>query len=145
MELKLVKPKRKYECVIIYHPDATEKDLAAFFKKQKEVIKQFDGDLHHVDSWGKRRLANPIKKLRMGTYLHSTFESSPESVAELERLMRINDNVLRFTHTKLDERISLNQHVENFRNTIKASIEKENEREKAFQARRQQMVAGKKK
>ncbi len=137
MELQLVKPKRKYESVIIYHPDATEAECKEFFRKQKEIIQSFEGTLNHVDSWGKRRLANPIKKLKMGTFFHTTFEANSESVAELERVMRINDQVLRFTHTRLDERKSLNQHVEDFREVIKASIEKENEREKAFQARRQ--------
>jgi small subunit ribosomal protein S6 len=142
MEFTVVKPKRKYESVIIFHPDATENDHKQFFKKQKEILKTFDGVLNHVDSWGKRRLANPIEKLKVGTYFHTTFEANPESVAELERVMRISDQVLRFTHTKLDERISLNKHIERYREILQESAEKENEREKAFQARRQATAAG---
>ena len=137
MKLTVTKPNRKYEAVIIYHPDATEKDHKAFFKKQKDIIKKFEGEFNHIDTWGKRRLANPINKLKMGTYFHTTFEAKSESIAELERVMRIDDKVLRFTHNRLDDRQSLNQHLEGYRDVIKASVEKENEREKAFQARRQ--------
>ncbi|MCB0391874.1 MAG: 30S ribosomal protein S6 [Bdellovibrionales bacterium] len=136
MELNVVKPTRKYESVIILHPDATEKEQKEFFKKQKDILKKFKGQFNHVDCWGKRRLANPIKKLKVGTYFHTTFEADAESVAELERVMRIEDKVLRFTHTRLDDRVSLGQHVEDFREVIKSSINKENEKEKAFQARR---------
>ncbi len=137
MELTVVKPNRKYEAVIIYHPDASEKDQQEFIKKQKDILKKFDGEFNHVDSWGKRRLANPINKIKMGTYFHTTFEAKAESIAELERVMRIDDKVLRYTHTRLDDRRAMGDHVEDFRNVVKASIEKENEREKAFQARRQ--------
>ena len=137
MELKVVKPKRMYESVIILHPDATEKDQKAFFKKQKDILKHFEGNFNHIDCWGKRRLANPIKKLKVGTYFHTTFEASAESVAELERVMRIEDKVLRFMHTKLDDRTPIGKHLEGFREVIKSSIQKENEKEKAFQARRQ--------
>lgn len=137
MNFSVVRPNRKYECVIILHPDATEKDQKAFFKKQKDILKQYEGDFFHIDNWGKRRLANPINKLKVGNFFHTTFEAKAESVAELERVMRIEDKVLRFMHTRLDDRASLSQHVEAYRDVIKNSIQKETEKEKAFQARRQ--------
>ena len=137
MKLNVVKPTRKYESVVILHPDATEKDQKTFFKKQKDILKQFEGEFNHIDCWGKRRLANPINKLKVGTYFHITFEAKAESIAELERVMRIEDNVLRFVHSRLDDRKTVGQHLEDYREVIKASITKENEKEKAFQARRQ--------
>lgn len=137
MEFTVERPKRKYESVIILHPDSTEKELKAFFKKQKDILKQYEGDFHHIDCWGKRRLANPINKVKVGNYFHTTFEAKAESVAELERVMRIEDKVLRFMHSKLDDRVPLAKHVETYRDVIKSSIQKETEKEKAFQARRQ--------
>lgn len=137
MDFTVTRPKRKYECLIILHPDASEKDQKAFFQKQKDILKQFEGKFHHIDSWGKRRLANPIEKLKVGNYFHTTFEAKAESVIELERVMRIEDKVLRFMHSRLDDRVTLGQHIDTYREVIKASIQRENEKEKAFQARRQ--------
>ena len=111
-------PNRNYEGVIILHPDVNEEQQKAFFKKSTETIKSFKGRVNHIDTWGKRRLANPIKKMKLGTYFHLTFESQPECVNELERTMRIDDRVLRFSHMKLDERESLANHVEKFKNAL---------------------------
>ena len=133
MELNVIKPTRKYEAVLILHPDASEKDQQTFFKKQKETIKKYSGELYRVETWGKRRLANPIKKLKMGTYFHTMFEANSDCVAELERTMRINDQVLRFMHTRLDDRKTIAQHFEDYKNLMKESIEREQERERAFQ------------
>ncbi len=129
MELNIPRPKRKYETIIILHPDTTEEDQKAFFKKNKDILGSYEGEFHHVDTWGKRRLANHIDKVRMGQYFHATFEAKAECIAELERTMRINDKVLRFFHKKLDDRIPLPKHVENFRAIINNSIEKEKEKE----------------
>lgn len=130
MELNVQKPTRKYEAVIILHPDLTEEDQKTFFKKQKEILKKFEGDFNHIDTWGKRRLANPIEKLKVGNYFHTTFEAAAEAVAELERTMRINEKVLRFKHARLDDRINVSKHLEEYRDVIKASIEREQERAK---------------
>jgi len=133
MELKVSKPNRCYESVIIFHPDATETDQKSFFSKQKSVLESFKGEFNHIDTWGKRRLSNPIEKVRMGTFFHTTFVAQPECVAELERTMRINDQILRFINVKLDDRKSITQHLEAIREIQKRSVEKEQEREKAFQ------------
>ena len=136
MELKVVNPTRKYEALIILHPDISEKEQKDFFKKQQKILKDFGGEFNHIDTWGKRRLGNPIKKLKVGNYFHSTFEAKAEAIAELERTMRITDQVLRFTHTRLDDRKSVSQHLEDYRKVVKASNDREAEREKAFQARK---------
>ena len=130
MELNVQKPARKYEAVVILHPDLAEEAQKNFFKKQKEILKKFEGEFNHLDTWGKRRLANPINKLKVGTYFHSTFEASAKAIAELERTMRIDENVLRFKHMRLDDRISLPKHLEGYRDVIKASVEREQERAK---------------
>ncbi len=133
---------RKYEGVIILNPDVSEAEQKNFFKRNAETIKQFAGQVNHVDTWGKRRLANSIKKYRLGTYFHTTFEAKGDCIAELERLMKIDERVLRYLHVRLDDRKSLSQHVEQFHATLAESLKREQEKEAKNQARRMAMSQG---
>lgn len=127
---------RPYEGVIIMHPDATEDEQKALFKRNKGIIENFAGGLNHLDTWGKRNLANPINKTKKALYFHTTFSASPAAIAELERTMRINDRVLRFMHTRLKDGTVLTTFVENFKTALAESATREREREAKFQARR---------
>lgn len=136
MELNLERPRRKYESVVVLHPDTTEEQQKQFFQKNKEILSSFEGEFVSVDTWGKRKLANPVEKIKMGIYFHSYFEAKAEAIKELERTMLINDKVLRFMHVRLDDRKDINKHIEQFRDVIKASSEREQEREAKAQARK---------
>lgn len=127
---------RPYEGVIIMHPDTTEEDQKALFRRNKSIIENFAGEVKNLDTWGKRNLANPIEGLKKAIYFHTSFQAKPEAIAELERTMRITDSVLRFLHTRLDERIDLSTHLENFKKSLAESAAREREREAKFQARR---------
>ncbi len=128
---------RPYEGIIIVHPDATEEEQKELFRRNKSIIEeQFGGSVKHLDTWGKRTLANPIKKHRKAIYFHTTFEAEPQAIAELERTMRISDKVLRFVHTRLDDGTDLAAYVENFKKALAESAAREREREAKFQARK---------
>lgn len=129
-------PKRYYEAVIIIHPDATLDFQKELFRKNKGIIESFQGQIFSLETWGKRALANPIGKTRRAAYFHTLFEASSNAITELERTMRINDKVLRFMHTRLDERTSLPKHLENFKKGLAESAQREREREAKMQARR---------
>lgn len=129
-------PTRKYEAVIIMHPDSSEAEQKSLFQKNKEIIKSFDGEVNHLDTWGRRKLANPIDKLTRGVYFHATFEAKGGAIAELERTMRINDRVLRFQHTRLDDRISLAKYLEGFKDALAETSRREKEREAKAQQRK---------
>lgn len=134
---------RPYEAVILVHPDASEDDQKNLFRRNKSIIEeQFGGNIKNLDTWGKRTLANPIEKIKKAVYFHTTFEANPQAIMELERTMRINDNVLRFVHTRLDERVDLNTHLENFKKALADSAAREREREAKFQARKAAQRAG---
>ncbi len=135
MELNIPKPNRLYEAVIILHPDVAETDQKAIFKKYQDTITSFKGEITNIDTWGKRRLANPINKITMGTYFHIMFDAQAECIAELERTLKINDKVLRYNHMKLDERKSLAKHLEDYRTVIVLSNKKLEEAEAARQKR----------
>lgn len=132
---------RKYEAVIIMHPDTSEEEQRGLFRKNRDILKSFKGEYNHLDTWGKRRLANPIHKLNRGVFFHATFQADGNAIAELERTMRINDRVLRFTHTRLDDRINLTKYVEEFKSALADSIQREKEREAKMQARKQAAMA----
>lgn len=127
---------RQYESVIILHPDASPADQKAVFKKNAEIIQSFKGRMNHIDTWGKRNFANAINKNSKGVYFHTTFEADSQAVAEIERVMRINEKVLRFQHTRLKENTDLAKYVATFKELLAVNAQKEREREAKFQAKR---------
>src|SRR5258708_3555035 len=122
------KIKRKYELVVIMHPDSSEDEQKVLFRKNGEILKGFEGTINHLDTWGKGKLGNPIHRITRGNYFHMTFEATGGAVAELERTMRINDRVLRFQHTRLDDRVSLAKVVEKFKEALVETANRERER-----------------
>lgn len=136
INMSTMEQKRHYEAVVLLHPDATLEEQKELFKKNKGIIEQNGGSIYSLDTWGKRSLANHIGKTRKAVFFHTTFESKPAAITELERTMRINDKVLRYMHTRLDERTSLAKYVETFKKAIVESANKEKEREAKIQAKR---------
>lgn len=136
LEVKKTELVRKYEGVVILHPDTTEEDQKAFFQKNKGIIGDFSGTIHNLDTWGKRKLANPIGKLSRGVFFHILFDSHGGAIKELERTMKINDKVLRFSHSRLDDRTSIPKYLENFKSALEETLKREKEREEKFKARK---------
>jgi small subunit ribosomal protein S6 len=136
MQLEKRTELRPYEAVIIVHPDTSEDDQKALFKRNEGIIKTFKGNVGHIDTWGNRALANAIDTHKRAYFFHTTFEAEPTAIAELERTMRISENVLRFTHTRLPDGTNLTEFNENFKKSLAESAAREREREAKFQARR---------
>ncbi len=85
----------KYESVIIINPnleDAKVKELTERFSKLVEK----NGKLENVEEMGKKKLAYPVQKQTEGFYEVLHFEAEPAFIAELERVYRITDEVLKF-------------------------------------------------
>ncbi|MEK2643690.1 30S ribosomal protein S6 [Bdellovibrio sp. BCCA] len=143
MELSKTNAKKPYEVVVLMHPDATLEDQKELFKKNKATIESYKGSINSLETWGKRTLATPIGKLKKAFYFHSTFEADTQAIAELERTMRINDKVLRFMHTRLDERVSLAKFMEGFKKGLSESAAREKEREAKMAARKAAFAAAK--
>ena len=83
-----------YEAMYILNPALSEEQIAALVAKFKGVV-EANGTVSEIDEWGKRRLAYPINDLMEGYYVLMTFTAAPAIPAELDRLFRINDNVMR--------------------------------------------------
>lgn len=116
---------RPYEAIILMDSNASEDEQKALFQKNKGIVEGFSGQIAHVDTWGSRKLGNPINKASRGIYFHCTFTASPDAVTELERTMRNNEKVLRFMHTRLPDGVSLTEYVEKFKEGLIERREKE--------------------
>ena len=92
----------KYEVLYIVDPAQGEEGIAALVEKFKAMV-EAEGTLANIDEWGKRRLAYPINDLNEGYYVLMNFESKPEFPAELERVMKITDGILRCLTTAVEE------------------------------------------
>lgn len=86
--------KASYEAVLIYSMTLGEEGIAAIKEKFQNLIAQ-NAELGEVDEWGKRRLAYPINDEEDGFYVLYNFVSAPDFPAELERVSKITDGVLR--------------------------------------------------
>ena len=89
----------KYESVIIVNPNVDEAGLKALEDKFTGLINE-NGKVESVDHMGKRKLAYEIKKFNEGTYVVFNFEAKTDLIAELERVYRITDDVIKFITIK---------------------------------------------
>jgi len=92
----------KYEVLYIIDPAQGEEGIAALVEKFKAMV-EAEGTLSNVDEWGKRRLAYPINDLNEGYYVLMNMETNPAFPAELERVMKITEGVLRCLITAVEE------------------------------------------
>lgn len=92
----------KYESVIILSANASEEAMANFGEKMKELISA-NGELTNVEEWGKKTFAYDIKKQKEGYYTLFTFEAKPEFIAELDRVLGLDEIVLKHMVVKLDD------------------------------------------
>lgn len=91
----------KYESVVIINPGLEENGIKSLIQKITDLINS-DGKVENVEEMGKRKLAYEIKKQKEGYYVVVNFEANPALIAELERIYRITDTILKFIVVKKD-------------------------------------------
>ena len=94
---------REYEFVYVIQPDATPEREAEIHQKIDQVVADHSGRLLLRDDWGKRRLAYEIKKFQKGHYFQVNFLGQGKEVGEIERLLRIDADVLRYLTVQADD------------------------------------------
>jgi len=99
--LREVSALRPYEILVIVDPRPTDDEVAALLTQVGEQAKSLGIEVDKVDNWGKRRLAYDIRKQREGTYAVFETKAEPSMVKELERQLRLNENVLRYLSTRV--------------------------------------------
>ena len=91
----------KYEVLYIIDPAQGEEGIAALVEKFKAMV-EAEGTRTNIDEWGKRRLAYPINDLPEGYYVLMNFESNPAFPAEMERVMKITEGIMRCLTTVVE-------------------------------------------
>ncbi len=86
---------KAYELLYFVDPAATEEARAGVSKRIDAAVTENGGTIDNVEDWGKRKLAFEIDKLTEGDYILVDFHADPAQIAELDRVLRINDTVKR--------------------------------------------------
>ncbi len=92
----------KYELALVVSAKIEDEERAAVVEKAKGYITRYDGTVSEVEEWGKKKLAYEINHMREGFYYFIQFEADATAPAEIERHVRIMDNVLRYLVVRKD-------------------------------------------
>ena len=95
---------KAYELLFFVAPTISDEDRVAVMKRIETTIAEGAGKVDNVDEWGKRKLAYEINGLTDGDYTLVNFHADPQNVAELDRVLRINDAVVRHMIVQREDR-----------------------------------------
>jgi small subunit ribosomal protein S6 len=95
--------KREYETIYILRPDSTTDVIAQVNQKIRGIVEAGGGTMLKVDNWGKRKLAYEVKKQLKGIYLYWQYLGNAGTVEEIERNLRLLEQVIRYYTVKIDE------------------------------------------
>ena len=96
---------RQYELVYIVTPDASEQEVADLHTQIEQIIQRFNGTLDKTENWGRRKMAYEIGHHREGTYVVETITGSGELMKEIDRRLRVIDQVIRHLVVRVDEEL----------------------------------------
>lgn len=90
----------KYELALVVNAKIEDEAREAVVEKAKGYVARYGGTVIEVEEWGKKRLAYEVQKMREGFYYFIQFEADATCPAEVERHVRIMDNVMRYLVVK---------------------------------------------
>jgi small subunit ribosomal protein S6 len=101
---------KQYELVYIAAPEATEEQLAALTTEVQQVVGRFQGTIEKTEVWGRRRLAYQIGRYKEGIYVLHVIQASGDLVKELDRRLKVTDNIVRHLIVRVDEELAVAAH-----------------------------------
>ena len=112
-----------YESVIIGRQDLTPNQFEELVEGFIKIIESFKGVIKKRENWGLRNLAYKINKNRKGHYILLNIDSSSDAILEYERLMRLNEDIIRFLTIRInsvDEKPSplMNNKSDRYKNEV---------------------------
>jgi small subunit ribosomal protein S6 len=94
---------REYELVYILRTDVDESAMTDLSNRLAQAVSSQQGKIVSTENWGRRNLAYQINKQGVGIYVLQRIQMEPTGAAELDRVLRFNENVMRYLLTRTDE------------------------------------------
>lgn len=113
---------RHYELLLVLKPTLTEEEIGQKTALMKEVLEKNGADIASVLAMGTRRLAYEVKKFERGTYFVFYFQAPSVAIKEIERLIRINEDIIKFMTVKFEQKKEI-AHWEKLSNVAKSKTE----------------------
>ena len=96
---------RKYELVYVVSPEATDEQVAELHTQVESILQRMNGTLEKTENWGRRKLAYEIGRHKEGTYVLEVIDGSGELMKEIDRRLRVTDQVIRHLIVRVDEEL----------------------------------------
>ena len=101
----MAQDKNQYELTYVISGVVKQNQVDDIVRKITQFVKDNDGEVWEVDEWGNQRLSYEIDKKRSGYYVNMYFRAPGSLVPQLERQLKINDDVLRFLTLRMDAKM----------------------------------------
>lgn len=93
---------RSYEVMYILHPTLEKERVEELIQKFSSLVEKSGGKVEEISRWGRKNFAYPIEGEKRGFYVVMNFKGTPKTAAEVEKSLRLTDNVLRHLLIRVD-------------------------------------------
>lgn len=111
---------RQYELVYIVTPDASEQEVTDLHTQIEQIVQRYNGTFDKTENWGRKKLAYVIGHHREGTYVVETITGSGELMKEVDRRLKVIDQVIRHLVVRVDEELRVAERTREARQTFVA-------------------------
>lgn len=111
---------RQYELVYIVTPEASEQEVADLHTQIEQIVQRYNGTFDKTENWGRKKLAYEIGHHREGTYVVETISGSGELMKEIDRRLKVIDQVIRHLVVRVDEELRVAERTREARQTFVA-------------------------
>ena len=111
---------RQYELVYIVTPEASDQEVADLHTQIEQIVQRFNGTFDNTENWGRRKLAYEIGHHREGTYVVETITGTGELMKEIDRRMRVIDQVIRHLVVRVDAELRVAERTRSARKATQA-------------------------
>jgi small subunit ribosomal protein S6 len=111
---------RKYELVYVVSPDASDDQVTELHTQVDGIVQRMGGTIDKTENWGRRKLAYEIGHHREATYVVETISGSGELMKEIDRRLRVIDQVIRHLIVRVDEELRVAERTRDARKANQA-------------------------
>jgi small subunit ribosomal protein S6 len=94
---------RAYETIFISDPDIPDEDIDNVIERLTGIVDEFNGKIIKIEKWGRKKLAYKVKKKTKGNYILLNFFGDYKLTTELERILRLDDRVIKYLTVRADK------------------------------------------